>query len=63
MVTVSQSNRESLGYGGTGGLCHGCAADKFPATVLSYHINLDQNLWVVFFCTMLNLSHGELRML
>ncbi|KAG8541094.1 hypothetical protein GDO81_029718 [Engystomops pustulosus] len=32
-VTRSQSNRASLGCGGTGDSHHGCAADKSAATV------------------------------
>ncbi len=43
-VTRSQSNRAHLGCGGTGDSHHGCAADKSAATVLYYHVNMDQNL-------------------
>ncbi len=46
--TRSQSNRATLGCGGTGDLHHGCAADKSAATVWCYHVNGDQNLWGMF---------------
>ncbi len=37
-----------LGCGGTGDSHHGCAADKSAATVWCYHVNMDQNLWLMF---------------
>ncbi len=43
-VTRSQSNRASLGCGGTGDLHHNCAANKSGATALCYHVNMDKNL-------------------
>ncbi len=47
-VTRSQSNRASLGCGGTGDSHHGCAADKSAATAWCYHVNMEQNLWEMF---------------
>ncbi len=47
-VTRSQSNRASLGCGGTRDSHHGCADDKSAATVWYYHVNMDQNLWGMF---------------
>ncbi len=47
-VTRSQSNRASLGCGGTRDSHHGCADDKSAATVWCYHDNMDQNLWGMF---------------
>ncbi len=39
-VTRSQSNRASLGCGGTGDSRHGCADDKSTATAWCYHDNM-----------------------
>ncbi len=47
-VTGSQSNRVPLGCGGTGDSHLKCAADKSAATVWSYHVSIDKNLWGVF---------------
>jgi len=47
-VPRSQSNRVSLGCGGTGDLYNGCADDKSAATVWCYHVNMNQNLWGMF---------------
>ncbi len=47
-VTRSQSNRASLGCGGTGDEHHGCAADKSAATAWCYNVNIDQNLGGMF---------------
>lgn len=35
-VTKSQSNRASLGHGGTGDSDHGCADDKYATTTCGY---------------------------
>lgn len=44
----SQAKRAPLGCSVTGGLPHGCAADKSKATAWCYHANMDQNLWGMF---------------
>ena len=44
-VTRPQSNRATLGCGGTGDLPYGCADNKSAATAWCYQINMDQNLW------------------
>ncbi len=47
-VSRSQSNRAPLACGVTGESHHGCAADKFAATVWYYHVYMDQNIWRMF---------------
>ncbi len=47
-VTRSQSNRASLGCGGTRDSHHGCADDKSAVTVWCYHDNMNQHLWAMF---------------
>jgi len=58
-VTRSQPNRASLGCGGTGALCLGCASHKSPSTARSY------KYWPTFlknaFSTLLNQCHVELK--
>jgi len=41
-VTRSQPNRASLGCGGTGALCPGCASHKSLSTARCYPINMGQ---------------------
>jgi len=42
-VTRSQPNRVSLGCGGTGASCPGCASHKSPSTATCYPINMGQH--------------------
>jgi len=42
-VTRSQPNRASLGCGGTGASCSGCASHKSPSTARRYPINMCQH--------------------
>jgi len=42
-VTRSQPNRATLGCGGTGALCPGCASHESPSTVRCYPINMGQH--------------------
>ncbi len=44
-VTRSQSNRASLGCGGTRDPHHGCADDKSAATAWCYQVKMHQHLW------------------
>jgi len=39
-VTISQPNKASLGCGGTGASCPGCASHKSPSTARCYSINM-----------------------
>uniref|UniRef100_A0A6Q2Z1Q2 ADAM metallopeptidase domain 11 n=1 Tax=Esox lucius TaxID=8010 RepID=A0A6Q2Z1Q2_ESOLU len=50
-VTRSQPNRASLGCGGTGALCPGCASHKSPSTARCYPINMGEHCYY----------HGRLR--
>ncbi len=42
-VTRSQPNRASLGCGGTGASCPGCASHKSPSTERRYPIKMSQH--------------------
>jgi len=58
-VTRSQSKRASLGYGGTGALCRGCASYKSPSTARFYQYG--PTFLKNAFSTLLNQCHVELR--